>query len=77
MKIMLGVLIEVFRRDPVTAGLRLPRHRDVAFEHLIGVAANFHTRSVAVERLRALRQTGPVVMRTAATTATATPVTTA
>ncbi len=65
-EIMLGVLIEVFRRDPVAAGLRLPCHRDIALEDLVGVAANFHARPVAVECLHALRQARPVVMRAAA-----------
>jgi hypothetical protein len=72
---MLGVLIEVFRRDPVAAGLRLPRQRDITFEYLIGVAANFHARPVAVEGLDAMRQARSVVvvMRTTATgTATST-----
>ena len=69
---MLGVLIEVFRRDPVAAGLRLPRHRHITFEYLIGVAANLDARPVAVEGLHALRQAGPVVMLTATATATAT-----
>ena len=73
-EIMLGVLIEVFRRDPIAAGLRLPRQRDITLEHLISVAANLHARPVAVERLHALWETGPIVMRT---TAAAAPITTA
>jgi hypothetical protein len=71
---MLGVLIEVFRRDPVAAGLRLPRQRDITLEYLIGVAANFHARAIAVESLDAIRQARPVVvvMWTATTATTAT-----
>src|SRR5208282_6042853 len=34
-EIVLGVLIEVFRSNPVAAGLRLPRQRDIALEYLI------------------------------------------
>ena len=67
-EIMLRMLVEVFRRDAIAASLRLPRQRDITLEDLIRVAANFHTRPIAVERLRALRQTGPVVMRTTTTT---------
>src|SRR5260370_23496553 len=60
-EIVLGVLIEVFRRDPVAAGLRLPRHRDVSLEDLIGVAADFYIGPVAVEGLDAFRQARPGV----------------
>ena len=65
---MLGVLIEIFRRDPVAAGLRLPRERDITLEYLIGVAANFYVRPIAVESLHPMRQARPVVVtrRTAA-----------
>ena len=68
-EIMLGVLIEVFRRDPVAAGLRLPRERDITLEYLVSVAANFYVRPIAVESLHAMRQARPVVvvMRAAAT----------
>jgi len=59
---MLGVLIEIFRSDPVAAGLRLPRERDITLEHLIGVAANFYVRPVAVESLHPMRQARPVVV---------------
>src|SRR5579862_7171550 len=59
-EIMLGVLIEVFRRHPVAARLRLPRQRDVTLEYLIRVAAYFDARPVAVERLDAMRQARPV-----------------
>ena len=61
-EIMLGVLIQVFRRDAVAAGLRLARQRDIALEHLIGVAADFNVRAVAVESLLAMRRARPVVV---------------
>src|SRR6266849_3322108 len=72
-EIMLGVLIEVFRRDPVAAGLRLPRQRDIALEYLIGIAADFYVRPIAVESLDPMRQPRPVVV----TRWTATPMRTA
>src|SRR2546421_7815376 len=55
-EIMLSVLIEVFRRDAVTARLRLPRHRDIALEHLIRVAAYLDARPVALKALGAMRR---------------------
>ena len=77
-EIMLGVLIKVFGRDPVAAGLRLPRERDITLEYLIGVAADFYVGPIAVESLHPVRQARPVVMRrTAACAAAASPITTA
>src|SRR5260370_30664828 len=38
-EIMLGVLIEVFRRDPVAAGLCLPRPRHHALQYLLSASA--------------------------------------
>jgi hypothetical protein len=61
-EIMLGVLIEVFRRDPVAAGLRLPRQCDIPLEDLIGVATNLYARAIAVEGLDAVRRARPVVV---------------
>ena len=55
-KIMLGVLVQVFRRDAVAARLRLARHRDIALEHLICVAAYLDARAVALEGLGAVRR---------------------
>ena len=73
-EIMLGVLIEVFSRDPVAARLRLSRQRDIALEDLIGVAADFYVRPIAVECLDPMRQSWPVgvVMWPAATAASIT-----
>src|SRR5438477_9547878 len=77
-EIMLSVLIEVFRRDAVTARLRLPRHRDIALEHLIRVAAYLDARPVALKALGAMRRAwsspaaaAAVVMRHAAAVAAA------
>src|SRR5262249_58373444 len=55
-EIVLGMLVEVFRRDAVAARLRLARHRDIALEHLIRVAAYLDVRAVALEALRAVRR---------------------
>ena len=60
--VVLGVLVQILRRDPVAAGLSLARHRDVALEHLIRVAANLDARAVALEGLRAVRRTRPAVV---------------
>src|ERR1051325_11948554 len=57
-EIMLGVLVEVFCRDPVAARLRLPSHRDIALEHLIRVAAYLDARAVALKALGAMRRAG-------------------
>lgn len=74
-KIMLGVLIQVFRRDAVAAGLRLARQGDIALEHLIRAAANLYARAVAVEGLLAVRRAGAIVlMRRTASASAASPV---
>jgi len=64
-KIMLGMLEQVFRGDPITACLSLARHRQITLEHLIGVAADLNARAVALEVLRAMRRTRSIEMRTA------------
>src|SRR6185312_6224889 len=62
-EIVLRMLIEVFRRDSVARGRGFAGKRDIALEHLIGVAANFDARPVAVEGLRAIRWArSPVVV---------------
>ena len=70
-EVVFGVLIKVFRRDAVAARLRFSGHRNIPLEHLIGVAANFDVRAVAVESLYPVRQARPVVMWTRAATAAA------
>jgi len=65
-EIVLGMLVEVFRRHPVAACLGLARHRQIALEHLVGIAADLNARAVALEVLRAMRRARPVEMRTAA-----------
>ena len=71
---MFGMLIQIFRRDPIAGGLSLARQRDIAFEHLIGIAADLHARPVAVECLDAVRHAAAraiVVRRAAAASITA------
>src|SRR5439155_199686 len=67
-EVMLGMLIGVLRRGPVAARLGLAGQRDVALEDLVGVAANFDVRAVAVEGLRAMRRPRARAAATAATT---------
>ena len=51
---MLGVLIEIFRRDAIAAPLRFPREGDVSLEYLVGAAADPEVGAVAVEGLISL-----------------------
>src|SRR4029077_17562587 len=55
-------LVQILRRDPVAARLSLAGERNVALEHLIGVAANLDARTVALEGLRAVRGARPTVV---------------
>jgi hypothetical protein len=58
---MLGVLIEILRRDPIAGQSRLAGERDIALENLIGVAADFDPGAVAVEGLLPMRHTGTII----------------
>jgi hypothetical protein len=55
-EIMFRVLKKIFRSDAIAGRLRLARQRQIALEHLIGVAANFDVGTVAVEGLRPVRR---------------------
>ena len=70
-KIVLRVLIEVFGGDPVAAGGRFARQGHVAFENLVGVAANFYVWTITVESLNPMRHPRTVVMRIAPITTAA------
>jgi hypothetical protein len=70
-EIVFGVLVKVLGRDAIAAGLCFPRQRQIPLEHLVGVAADFDVRPVAIEGLDPMRQTRPIVMGTAATVTTA------
>jgi hypothetical protein len=65
-EIVLGVLEEILGGDPISRRLRLARQRQIAFEHLIGVAADFDIGTVAVEGLRPMRWTGAAATSAAA-----------
>ena len=70
-EVMLRMLIEILGGDPVARGRGLARERDVALEHLIGVATDFDARTVAVEGLVPMRRpwsTIVVVLMTAPAT---------
>src|SRR5580765_8516609 len=59
--VMLRMLIKIFCGNTVAAGRRLASQRDVALEDLIGIAANFDARPIAVERLYPVRRARPTV----------------
>jgi hypothetical protein len=50
-KIVLGVLVQVFSGNPVTARRRLPCERNVTLKHLISIAPDFDVRTITVESL--------------------------
>ena len=66
-KIVLGMLIEVFRRNPVVTDRGFAGQGNVALEYLVSVAANFDIGAVAVEASTSLRRSrlllkGPVAV---------------
>jgi len=74
--VVLGVLVEIFRRDSIAGRSRFTRHGDIALEHLVGVAADLHGRSARIEALHAMRRAPaalPVLGVAAHHVATATP----
>lgn len=54
--VVLGVLVEIFRRDAIAGRTGFARHGDIALEHLVGVAADLHARSARIEVLTAMRR---------------------
>ena len=56
-KIVLGVLKEVLGGNAIVARLGLPRQRQIALVHLIGVAADLYVGPIAVESLRPVWRT--------------------
>jgi hypothetical protein len=62
-KIMLGVLVEVFGRDPIAARRRFTRQRQITFKYLISVSTYFDIWAIAVECLNSMRKPRPIVMR--------------
>jgi hypothetical protein len=55
-KIVLGVLEEIFRSNPVAADCRFPGEGNVTLKYLIGAAADFEVGAIAVEGLISLRR---------------------
>jgi hypothetical protein len=50
-EIVLGVLVQIFRRNAVVTDHGFPRKSDVTLENLVGAAADLDVGAVAVERL--------------------------
>jgi hypothetical protein len=61
-KIVLRVLIQIFRCDPVSACRRLTCQRDIAFKDLVRVAPDLYVRTVAVKSLDPMRHSRTVVV---------------
>jgi hypothetical protein len=55
-EIVLGVLIEIFRRDPVVGYRRFPREGNVPIEYLMGAPPDLDVGAIAVEGLISLRR---------------------
>src|SRR6185437_5733041 len=60
-EIVLRMLIEILGRDAVAGGSGFTRERHIALENLVRIAANLDVRTVAVERLHAMRRTRAAV----------------
>lgn len=58
-KIMLSMLVVVFRRYPVTGPCRIACESQIFFVYLKSVSTDPHTRSVAVEKLLTIRTPAP------------------
>ena len=69
---MLSMLIEIFGGDAIAGRRRFAGERDIALEHLIGVAADLDARTVAVEGLHPVRHARSVGVVAAAPASAAT-----
>jgi hypothetical protein len=70
-KIVLRVLIQIFGSDPISARGCLTREGNIAFEHLVRVAADLYVRAIAVKSLDPMRHPRTVMMRVIAVVAAA------
>ena len=61
-KVMLGMLVKVFRRDSIATRRRLPREVNVTLENLMGRAPDFDVRAVTIETLTSLRHLLPIAV---------------
>jgi len=74
-EIMLRMLVQVFRRDPVARRSGFPGERHIPLEHLIGISANLEAWTVAVEGLGTMwgtRTSAAVVTAAASASSSAT-----
>ncbi len=60
-EIMFGVLVVVFRCDPVTSASGIARQPKILFMNLECVSANPHARSIAVEELLTISTSAPTI----------------
>ena len=70
-EIVLRMLIKIFRRNAVAARRCLTRERNIAFKHLVRIAADLYVRTIAIESLDPMRHPRPVMVRVVAVVATA------
>jgi len=70
-EIVFRMLIQIFGRNPVPAGRRLACESDIAFEDLVGVAADLYVGTIAVKGLDPMRHPRAVMMRVVPVVATA------
>ena len=70
-KVVLGMLVQVFGRDTITARCGFACQGYVSLENLIRISANFDIGAIAVESLDSMRHPRPIVMRIIAIIATA------
>ena len=61
-EIVLRVLIKIFGCDPVSACRRLTCERDISFEDLVCVAADFYVWTIAVKSLNPMRHSRTIMV---------------
>src|SRR5438128_822077 len=61
-EVMFGMLVQIFGCYPVAAGRCFARQRNIAFEDLIGVAADLYVWAIAVKSLGPLGHSRTVVV---------------
>ena len=70
-EVVFCVLIQVFSRDPVTAGSRFASERDVAFENLVCIAPDLYIWTITIKGLNSMGHPRAVVVRIIAIVAAA------
>jgi hypothetical protein len=61
-KIMLGMLVKVFRGDSIATRRRLVREGNVTFEDLMSATSNFDVRTVTIDGLTPARYLLPITI---------------